>query len=302
MGNEKHKIISTPQSDIFVIDNLTPEAIAMAQALYSRDPRSVTVHMDRIAEVGWQKFMASYYVGYGHKSIGDCGTTTVFAEKISLLGAKEIQNWRLYNGQEASTRYIDFAKQEIINQLGTKEGEKILNDWMDLYNKSIEVLVPDLKIRFPIGDGEKPTTYEKAILAKAFDIARGFLPAGVTTFASWHTNLRQAYDHIHIMKHHPLQEIKDLASRIENSLKEKYTSSFSHKTYEEQEKYLASSIGKTAYFDLDTVPDFDVKQSLDLTALNKQIEILSSRPPKTELPSQFEKYGQIKRRKIGCCR
>ena len=44
------------------------------------------------------------------------------------------------------------------------------------------------------------------------------------------------------MKHHPLQEIKDLAVRIENSLKEKYSSSFSHKTYEEQEKYLSESI------------------------------------------------------------
>ncbi|MEI8062075.1 MAG: FAD-dependent thymidylate synthase [bacterium] len=293
MNTESHKIISTPQSDIFVIDNLNPEAIAMAQALYSRDPRSVTVHMDRIAEVGWQKFMASYYVGYGHKSIGDCGTTTIFAEKISLLGAKEIQNWRLYNGQEASTRYIDFTKQEIINPLGTTVGEKILAGWMDLYNKTLEHLLPDLKRRFPLGDGENPATYEKAIKAKAFDIGRGFLPAGVTTFASWHTNLRQAYDHIHIMKHHPLDEIRNLAERIENSLKEKYPSSFSHKTYDDQEKYLAESIQQTAYFDLEKVPLFKTAHTLNIPALSKHKDLLSTRPQKTELPSQFEKYGQI---------
>lgn len=293
MNNNQHKIISKPESDIFVIDNLPPEAIAMAQALYSRDPRSVTVHMDRIAEVGYEKFMASYYVGYGHKSIGDCGTTTVFAEKISLLGAKEIQNWRLYNGQEASTRYLDMSKQEIINPLGTPAGEKILAGWMDLYNKALENLVPALKIRFPIGKDENPATYEKAIKAKAFDISRGFLPAGVTTFASWHTNLRQAYDHIHTMKHHPLQEIKDLAERIQNSLKEKYSSSFSHKTYDDQEKYLENTIRETAYFDLENVPAFEAKHNLNLSGLSKHQNILATRPQKTELPSQFEKYGQI---------
>jgi thymidylate synthase ThyX len=293
MTNPKHKIISKPQSDIFVIDNLPPEAIAMAQALYSRDPRSVTVHMDRIAEVGWQKFMASYYVGYGHKSIGDCGTTTVFAEKISLLGAKEIQNWRLYNGQEASTRYLDMSQQEIINPLGTKKGEQILKGWMDLYNDTLKNLIPDLTKRFPIGPNENPVTYEKAIKAKAFDIGRGFLPAGITTFASWHTNLRQAHDHLHLMRHHPLQEIRNLSESIEKSLKEKYSSSFSHKTYDDQEKYLKYSIEKSAYFDLKKVPQFKATNSLKLNELKKHKEILSGRPPKTELPSQFEKYGQI---------
>jgi len=41
--------------------------------------------------------------------------------------------------------------------------------------------------------------YDKAIAARAFDILRGFLPAGATTNIAWHTNLRQAADKIAIL-------------------------------------------------------------------------------------------------------
>jgi len=32
-----------------------------------------------------------------------------------MLAAKAIQDSKMYNGQEASTRYIDFSEQEMIN-------------------------------------------------------------------------------------------------------------------------------------------------------------------------------------------
>lgn len=57
---------------------------------------------------------------------------------------------------------------------------------------------------FPRIDGQVEGVYRKSIHAKAFDIARGFLPAGTTTLLSWHTNLRQAYDHIQQLRYHPL--------------------------------------------------------------------------------------------------
>src|SRR3989344_7854022 len=117
-------------ADIFIFDDLPPEAAAMTQALYSRDPRSVIEHRKRVAEVGADKFMGSYYVGYGHKSIGDCGSVDIFIEDVSMLVAKAIQDWPLYSGQEASTRYLDMSKQEVCNPLGTKEGEEIQKAWM----------------------------------------------------------------------------------------------------------------------------------------------------------------------------
>lgn len=92
---------------IHITDAYPPEANAMMQALYSRSPQSVFAHIKKVEEVGSDKFMAAYYVGYGHKSIGDCGSTTIFAEQVSMLAAKAIQDHPLYSGQEASTRYLD---------------------------------------------------------------------------------------------------------------------------------------------------------------------------------------------------
>jgi len=73
--------------------------------------------LEVLAEKGADNFMSKFYVGYGHKSIGDCGSITLFIEGVSMLGAKAIQDTKLYNGQEASTRYIDFSKQPILNPL-----------------------------------------------------------------------------------------------------------------------------------------------------------------------------------------
>lgn len=78
----------------FVIDNLSPETIAMLQALYSRSASSVEEHLKKVEKTGSDKFMESFYVGYGHASIGDCGTTTTFIENVSILADKSIQdNW-----------------------------------------------------------------------------------------------------------------------------------------------------------------------------------------------------------------
>src|SRR3989338_7034678 len=104
----------TPTSRLFVIDDQHPEDLAMLQALYSRSGASVMEHLEKVKAAGSGKFMESYYIGYGHESIGDCGSTTIFIEGVSMFAAKAIQDNRLYNGQEASTRYIDFSRQPFV--------------------------------------------------------------------------------------------------------------------------------------------------------------------------------------------
>ncbi len=291
-------IITKPESEIIIVDDLPPEAVAMLQALYSRDPRSVRVHLEMVREKGAEKFMSQYYVGYGHKSIGDCGTTTLCFENSSLLVPKAVQDWRLYNGQEASTRYLNMDGQSLINpcesESGQAKGKDILERWMRFYRKAIGELIPFLKESYPIQTDQKKLVYEKAINTRAFDIARGFLPAGVTTYASWHTNLRQAYDHLHEMQYHPLKESRDVANQALGGLRVKYPSSFSHKTYPQTEKYLAETVPEYAYFDLDSIPDFRVKNRLDLEELSQRAHTLKSRPPYAELPSKFEKFGQLR--------
>ena len=118
--------------DIFVIDDQHPEDLAMLQALYSRSPASVVTHLDKLKKSGSGNFMSQYYVGYGHASIGDCGATTVFIEQVSMLVAKAVQDNSLYNGQEASTRYLDFSKQTVVDPYNHPASAAIQSRWMEI--------------------------------------------------------------------------------------------------------------------------------------------------------------------------
>lgn len=220
------KNLQKSNQKLFLIDDLSPEDLAMLQALYSRSADSVEKHLEKVEKAGSGKFMSTHYVGYGHKSIGDCGTTTLFIEGVSLLAAKAIQDWPLYCGQETSTRYIDMANQKIIDPVGTPQSARILSRWMEFYTKSQDKVVETVREKYPRKEGEKEEVYERAVKARSFDILRGFLPAGITTQLSWHTNLRQAGDHLSGgLVYHPAAEIRELGLDMLKLLSEAYPSS-----------------------------------------------------------------------------
>jgi hypothetical protein len=215
-------------SKIFVVDGRElphPEDVAMLQALYSRSAASVEEHLERVRKGGSSRFVENYVVGYGHRSIADCGTTTIFIEGVSLLAAKAVQDWALYSGQETSTRYINMAAQKIVDPVGTSESRAILDAWMSFYTTKQDRVSEILMQRYPRREGEKPDTYARAIKARTFDVLRGFLPAGITTQLSWHTNLRQAGDHLASLVNHPAAEVAEMGRAIQTSLAGRYPSS-----------------------------------------------------------------------------
>ncbi len=282
---------------IFIHDDFPPEASAMLQALYSRSAKSVQEHVDKVRQQGSSKFMESYYVGYGHASIGDCGSTVLYIEGLSLLACKAIQDNPLYSGQECSTRYIDFSSQPILDPVGTNGSQQIQRNWIDFYVQAKPQLVAFLKEKFPLQPGQKETVWEKAINARSFDILRGFLPAGSTTQLSWATNFRQAHDKLTLLRHHPLEEVQQIAERCLAQLKEKYPSSFSHKTYRQQEEYLRLSAMETSYFTCTEqhLPcvEFSYSTSIDNAELEaNELAIISRRPEKTNQPRYLSQYGR----------
>ncbi len=287
---------------VFLYDEFKPQDIAMMQALYSRSPQSVEIHAEKVKATGSGNFMERFYVGYGHMSIADCGSTTLFIEGISMLADKAIQDWPLYSGQETSTRYIDMSKQAIVDPVGRQESKKILDDWMAFYIGNQEKVQAHLREKYPrkpasvargaTGPEEDEKVYDKAIKARCFDIMRGFLPAGITTQLSWHTNLRQAWDKLALLRHHPLAETREVAEEMLAKLKEKYAHSFSHALLQDQEDYRCFAVRNFNYFEPRKASTFAFRTTVKKSELKKYAALLEKRPPRIGLPHFLTELGQ----------
>lgn len=303
--------------DIFVIDDQHPEDMAMLQALYSRSPASVETHLEKLKKTGSGKFMDQFYVGYGHASIGDCGQTTCFVEQVSMMVAKAIQENPLYNGQEASTRYLDYAKQAIIDPYENEASTQIQEKWKVIYNTTLEKLIASLEIKHPFDEAEykNERIWHNTLNARGFDIARSLLPLGTTTLLSWSTSLRQARDNMRRLKHHPLQEVRDVARSLFVKLAEKYPHSFGEKDMAILEGDVRAEFADDHAFrnNFETPEDIDTRfnftenewktikatgivarrQSLDLDGIKKhEMDMLSKRPKYAPLPWRLESYGK----------
>jgi thymidylate synthase ThyX len=296
-----HETKLDPGGKIVVIDSgavLTAEMTAMLQALHSRSTEGINGHLQVLAERGADKFMSTYYVQYGHKSIGDCGVGVVFIEGISMLAAKAIQDSKLYNGQEASTRYIDFTNQPFLNPEGTAAGTSIQENWRQFYLKAVKEMTEVLPSRYPLGAGEKEGFYNKAIAARAFDITRGFLPAGASTNIAWTTTLRQFDDRIMQLRHHPLAEVREIAEKLNEAMLAMYPSSFKTHDDERYEKYRttheynAKANEQYYYHDADC-PELElVRDGINHAELQPFQALLANRPDRTELPKWLGVYGE----------
>jgi thymidylate synthase ThyX len=290
---------TTPhQGIISIIDELPPEDEATLQALNSREAGGLAVNLAKVVDPDGKtvgRVMDKFYVGYGHQSIGDCGTTSIFCDKISILAAKAIQDWELYSGQETSTRYVDVTGADYVDPIGTVESKQIIEKWFTFWREEIDAVHAHLMTVFPIEEGQNVSVYEKAIQARAFDVMRAFLPAACRTNASWHTNLRQAYDKLSTMKYHPCIEMQGLATTLLGALTEKYPNSFNHKQYEAQEAYWKLLGGEYSYFDEAPAQEFVFTNNINQDEYNRYRPLLlDNRPTKTEPAKFLKEIGTVR--------
>lgn len=293
---KKHVIENLETGGFILVLNteakIDEQAVAMLQALHSRSTGGIKHHLRMLQDKGAENFMEQFYVGYGHKSIGDCGSATVFVEGISMLAAKAIQDWRLYSGQESSTRYVDFSGQKFLDPTGSEEGKEILEGWRKFYLESQDPMREYLKKQFPKGEDEDEKMYEKAINARAFDITRSLLPAGATTNLAWRMNFRQFADELMLLRHHPLKEVQDIAQKTEEALRKMYLSSFSHKRHSDTEEYNRKWMQGKYYYQNDKAKIFSlIYDKVDRKILSSYEDILRSRPEKTDLPTAIGECG-----------
>ena len=278
-------------SDIYVIDNLSPEAITMLQAIKTRSSEHSKQYADRCVKEG-PEFMRQLFVGWLSGITGQCGTTTVFIEGVSILAAKAIQDSRLYNGQETSTRYIDCSNGYTHDPINSVESQAILKDWMDFYRKALPLTIAELTNEYSQGEIDT-TVYQSTMKARAFDIVRGFLPAGLSTQLSWSGNFDNMYNHINWLITHPLKEVSDMATTMLQILKETYPSGFAQSQHLGMTEYYSAT---DHYFNpapglFSNEPVF-VNNLDKITLLTKHHQQLISRPKYVRLPATLSRYGR----------
>ncbi len=165
---------------IFIPD-FNPELQASLGATLSRDPGSAKDRLKKILSnpIIKKRIMDTYFKKYGHNSVGDMGNFIFSIEGLSMKGAFNTVENQLFNGQEASTRYLDFSTMGFLP----------INDKIDEYSKkSFEIykkLKEDLITSFISNGLDK-----KEAEPKAFDIAGAFLPLSARTNVFWTASIR----------------------------------------------------------------------------------------------------------------
>ena len=220
-----------------ITDHYAPDVQAMMMAKYSRSFESIKDRMPdtKESEDQHRASLYKYYIGYGHKSVSQLGSTTIWLEGISQLAAKAVENHPLFNGQESSSRYQDFTNQEMYSS------DPEITQWQEkfrtFYVKAVPLVIEKIKKEFPFEsnsgnyhrkeDAEEQSArdrliWENTIKARTFDICRGLLPAGCTTNVAFTGTFDTINDHFGEMLYHPCQEMKDIAVSVLTQLKEKY--------------------------------------------------------------------------------
>ncbi len=234
-----------------------PEVVAMIQAFYSRSNMTIA---NRLRELGdnlptIKESLARHYIGYGHDSIGDCGNVAVFFEGVSMLFAKALEDNPLFNGQETSTRFISFAHAKFIHPLevGTSTVLKdVEHSWLEFYKSRVDKVIFRLRQQFPYIEYPSYTfkVWDTSVQARAFDIMRAFLPAGITTQLSFYGSLRTLREALSMLSNHPLEEISQGSIVALRQLKEQYPFAFKSEKFDYQAtKWLKDHALRTFYSD-----------------------------------------------------
>jgi len=191
------------------------EVQARCCAMFARSPKPLDEQAAVATAEQAQEFAKTYAVGYGHNSINDCGSVCAAVERVSMLAAKFVEDHPLFNGQETSTRVLDFGAVPDAEALMSpfQDGDSRLTlqrDLMAFYRAAAPVQRDFIAAESGVDLGSAAPAVRRAVSAKSFDILRGFLPAGCRTQLAWITTFRQAADRIEMMLRHPLGEVREI--------------------------------------------------------------------------------------------
>lgn len=281
-----------------------PQTLAMLQAFYSRSTKSITDRVDGMNSEAVRKSLHKYYVGYGHKSIGQCANFVMFIEDVSIFAAKAIQHHPLYNGQETSTRYYDFSERPIVLP--------VQDDLYESYMRALYVKLLahayEAYMRIGADIGPMDDVMERTCRAKAFDLARSVLTAGYTTKLSWSSNFEQSEEQLGYLINSPVPELNRIGLALADMIHEKYPQA-SNVAESLMDDWKRDVLAKTFFDNTNELcqishlndPDgmldrlkFSYGYRREIFWTDDAIDILQSRKRGQNLPRSFQQYGTFK--------
>lgn len=176
------------------LDEVNAQEWGMLAAMFSRSVDGCEELVSKVKREGASgRFMETYYVGYGHESIGDLVDVKLFIEGVPFYVAALLEHHSYFRGQESSTRYIDFSNQRPAWTACEKTYADQINFYLHALNFVKERLLENAKLP---EDKKERGVHERAINARAFDITRCFLPLGATTNVAWYGSVRSIKRHL----------------------------------------------------------------------------------------------------------
>lgn len=198
---------------------MPPEACAYALARYSRSPDSIRESLEWVRSHDSQRFLEHFYFQYGHASIADLGHLALCFEGISELAATEIEDEPLWDGQARSSRYQDFARTGVVcppeftpEQAAAYQSAS--QRLLETYRRVHSTMVAALKERLARPPEMSAQAYERAVAARAYDVARYLLCLGVPTSVGQVTSIRTLEKQIRRLRVSPYAELREIAEEM----------------------------------------------------------------------------------------
>ena len=205
---------------VVVLAPMPAEKSAYALARYSRSADSVAQSLEWVAEHDSGKFLDSFYFQYGHASIADLGHCIFCFEGISEIAAIEIADEQLWDGQAKSSRYQDFSKGRIIlpDELIGSSAEPVYRSaasaLLDEYRQLHSAIREHLAEVHPKPADMRPGAYRRTIDARAYDVTRYMLVAGISTNIGQITSIRTLEKQMRRMGVSEYAEVRSLAAEM----------------------------------------------------------------------------------------
>jgi thymidylate synthase ThyX len=182
------------ESSVKAAGPMPAEPAAFALARYSRSPDSIEESIAWVRSHDSAKFLDSFYFQYGHGSIADLGHLTLSFERVSEFAAIEIVDEQVWDGQQKSTRYQNFAKGGFVVPAfpGPRERQyrQMAEHLLDTYALVQKEMVRYFEQTLAKPDSMEPAAYKRTVEARAFDVARYLLFLGVPTNVGQVTSIR----------------------------------------------------------------------------------------------------------------